>query len=337
MNTETTIPVHTNAPHTATATATAQRPGEAAPTVIRVDGLTRTYGGNRKKKSFTAVNEVSFEVRKGEVYGLLGTNGAGKTSTLEILEGLAPATAGSVSVLDKDPLKDRALVRPHTGTMLQSGGLPSQLTVAETLTMWAGTCSAPLPISTVLDAVGLSHRSDVKVGSLSGGEQRRVDLACALLGDPSIIFLDEPTTGLDPESRRNVWELLSELKSRGVTMILTTHYLEEAERLCDQIAIMHEGQIAIEGSLGELVATASAEISFVTPHATAQGAELPEMPGTQVTHSRGRTLISTDLLQQHTYEVLRWADASGLTLEDFAARPASLETVFLKIAGRSPA
>ena len=133
--------------------------------------------------------------------------------------------------------------------MLQSGGLPTQLTAAETIRMWAGTCSQPMPPERALDAVDLTHRAKVKVGSLSGGEQRRLDLACALVGQPSILFLDEPTTGLDPESRRRVWRLLENLKTQGVTMILTTHYLEEAERLCDRIGIMHRGPIVLEGSL----------------------------------------------------------------------------------------
>lgn len=138
--------------------------------------------------------------------------------------------------------------------MLQSGGLPRELTVAETMRMWAGICSTPRSVDEVLGEVDLSHRAGVRVGSLSGGEQRRLDLACALLNDPRVIFLDEPTTGLDPESRARTWDLLGTLRDRGVTMILTTHHLEEAERLADRTAIMHAGRIAVEGSLTDLVA-----------------------------------------------------------------------------------
>ena len=237
----------------------------------------------RRYDDFTAVDEISLTVAPGEVYGLLGTNGAGKTSTLEVMEGLARPSDGQVRVLGHDPAADRAQVRPHTGIMLQHGGLPQALTVAETMAMWAGTCSAPLPIDDVLRRVQLDHRRDVKVGSLSGGEQRRLDLACALVGNPSLLFLDEPTTGLDPESRRRVWELLRELNSAGVTMVLTTHYLEEAEYLCDRIAIMHRGRIDIEGTPAQLADTVPSEISFRLDRDLPA---LPELPGT-ATHRDG--------------------------------------------------
>lgn len=290
---------------------------------IEVRNLKRDYG------DFTAVDGVSLHVTRGEVYGLLGTNGAGKTSTLEVMEGLARPTGGEVRVLGGDPVADRSRVRPYTGIMLQSGGLPQALTVDETLTMWAGTCSKPLLIDDILRDVQLDHRRDVKVGSLSGGEQRRLDLACALVGDPAVLFLDEPTTGLDPESRRRVWELLTGLKDRGVTMVLTTHYLEEAEQLCDRIAIMHRGRIEIEGTKAALTDTVASEIEFSLPGLP----QLPELPGT-TTHRLGeRVTISTSRLQDDTFALLRWADQHGVTLEQFAARPASLEQVFHNIAG----
>lgn len=198
-------------------------------TIVTVTDLIRSYG--KGKEAFRAVNALNFHVYRGEVFGLLGTNGAGKTSTLEILEGLAPATSGVVRIFERDPFSERALVRPRMGIMLQSGGLPTQLTVRETIEMWQGTCSNPLDSRDILEKVELLHRLDVRVGALSGGEQRRLDLGCALIGSPELLFLDEPTTGLDPESRRNVWDLLLRLKEQGVTMILTTHYLEEAEAL----------------------------------------------------------------------------------------------------------
>ncbi|OFT58857.1 multidrug ABC transporter ATP-binding protein [Corynebacterium sp. HMSC05H05] len=290
---------------------------------IEVHQLKRRYG------DFTAVNEISLHVAPGEVYGLLGTNGAGKTSTLEVVEGLARPSDGEVRVLGHDPAADRAQVRPHTGIMLQHGGLPQALTVAETMAMWAGTCSAPLPIDEVLRRVQLDHRRDVKVGSLSGGEQRRLDLACALAGNPSLLFLDEPTTGLDPESRRHVWELLRELNSAGVTMVLTTHYLEEAEYLCDRIAIMHRGRIDIEGTPAQLTDTVPSEISF---HLDQDLPALPELPGTATHRNGSRVTVTTSHLQRDTLAVLRWADEHALSLRDFAARPASLEQVFQRIA-----
>lgn len=297
-------------------------------TVIEVTDLTRTYGTG--DKTYHAVKKSTFHVRRGEVFGLLGTNGAGKTSTLEVLEGLVAPSGGEVRINGLDPVRDRAALRPELGIMLQSGGLPSQLTVQETMEMWHGTCSYPREINDVLIDVSLTHRADVKVGSLSGGEQRRLDLACALLGDPSILFLDEPTTGLDPESRRQTWELLRALKERGVTMILTTHYLEEAEFLADRLAIMHAGEIAVEGTLRELIAQVSSEISFTT---SSPLPELPGLKGAQVARDSDQVTISTRQLQAHTLELLQWAEARGVQLTGFAARPATLESVFMNIAG----
>ncbi|MGV0431310.1 ABC transporter ATP-binding protein [Corynebacterium sp. 20_84] len=291
---------------------------------IEVRNLRRDYGG------YTAVDGMSLCIAPGEMYGLLGTNGAGKTSALEVMEGLAAPSAGEVRVLGMDPVADRARVRPHTGIMLQSGGMPQALTVDETLTMWAGTCSEPLDVKDVLHAVQLDHRPDVKVGSLSGGEQRRLDLACALVGNPSVLFLDEPTTGLDPESRRRVWELLHGLKNNGVTMVLTTHYLEEAEQLCDRIAIMHRGRLEIEGTQAELTETVASEITFTLPDTTT---ELPNLPGTTTTRTGERISIATSRLQDDTLAVLSWANEHGVAIEQFASRPASLEQVFHNIAG----
>lgn len=305
-------------------------PEQTTATVIEVNDLSRTYG--KGEKAYTAVHESSFQVRRGEVFGLLGTNGAGKTSTLEIMEGLVAPSSGTVHINGLDPVADRTTLRPELGIMLQSGGLPSQLSVQETMTMWRGTCSSPRPINEVLIDVDLTHRADVKVGSLSGGEQRRLDLACALLGDPSVLFLDEPTTGLDPESRRHTWELLRNLKKRGVTMVLTTHYLEEAEFLADRLAIMDKGRIVVEGTLQELIARVTSKISFTLdfqPH------ELPHLVGAEVVYDNTQVTISTDQLQAHTLELLRWAAAKGVHLADFAARPATLESVFMDIAGHT--
>lgn len=290
---------------------------------IDVTDLVRTYG------DYTAVKGLNFHVQRGEVFGLLGTNGAGKTSTLEVIEGLSAPSSGTVRISGLDPVADRAILRPELGIMLQSGGLPSQLTVAETMDMWHGTCTYPRAIKDVLADVDLLHRENVKVGALSGGEQRRLDLACALLGDPSILFLDEPTTGLDPESRRHTWQLLLDLKQRGVTMMLTTHYLEEAEFLCDRIAIMNAGEIAVEGTLAELVAREKSIISFVLRGVQV---ELPVLGGAEIIRDNHHVRIATTTLQQHTLEILTWAAETGIALEGFAAKPATLESVFMDIA-----
>ena len=292
--------------------------------VIRARGLRRTYG--QGADAYEAVRGIDLDVAEGEVFALLGTNGAGKTSTFDLLEGLAVPSGGEVSVLGLDPVADRRRVRPHVGTMLQSGGLPAELTVAETLTMWRGTCTNPTTVDDVLERVRLTHRADVRVGSLSGGEQRRVDLACALLGQPRLLFLDEPTTGLDPESRRGTWQLLADLKASGVTMVLTTHYLDEAEALADRIAIMHRGEIVESGTLREIVAGQPSRISFDHP-----GLALPPLEGADV-DARARVTVSTRDLQTHLLELLGWARAHHVHLGGLDARAASLESVFLDIA-----
>ncbi|MFC9894575.1 ABC transporter ATP-binding protein [Nocardia sp. NPDC127579] len=292
--------------------------------VITARGLRRTYGHG--KAAFDAVEGVDLRVDAGEVFALLGTNGAGKTSTLEVLEGLAEPSDGTVEVFGLDPRRDRKQVRSQVGIMLQSGGLPAELTVREALAMWRGTCAEPTTVDAVLAQVDLTDRAAVRVGALSGGEQRRVDLACALLGRPRLLFLDEPTTGLDPESRRATWRLLADLKAAGVTMVLTTHYLDEAEALADRIAIMHRGQISRTGTLREIVDEHPARITFDHP-----GLPLPSLSDARI-DAQARVTISTFDLQTHLSELLGWADRHGVRLAGLDARAASLEAVFLDIA-----
>lgn len=295
--------------------------------VIEATGLRRTYGSGAT--AFEAVRGIDLHVAAGEVFALLGTNGAGKTSTLDLLEGLARPSAGELAVFGLDPYAERRRVRPLTGIMLQSGGLPAELTVRETLEMWRGTCSNPTTADAVLDRVNLRERADVRVGALSGGEQRRVDLACALIGQPRLLFLDEPTTGLDPESRRATWKLLDELKRDGVTMVLTTHYLDEAEALADRIAIMHRGAIARLGTLREIVEGHPAEIAFDDP-----GVPLPSLAGgwSAGADGAGRVTLRTFRLQDDLHALLGWAADRGLALSGLQARHPSLESVFLTIA-----
>lgn len=292
--------------------------------IISVRGLRRVYGSG--KTAYEAVKGIDFDVHQGEVFALLGTNGAGKTSTFDVLEGLAKATSGTVTVFGGDPIAERGRIRADTGVMLQSGGLPAELTVAETLEMWRGTCTHPTTVEHVLGLVDLTHRADVRVGSLSGGEKRRVDLACALIGQPTLLFLDEPTTGLDPESRRQTWRLLADLKASGVTMVLTTHYLDEAEELADRIAIMHEGRIVEHGALHEIVDKHPSHITFEHP-----GVTLPQLPDTRIDAGEHVT-ISTFTLQAHLFELLSWAHRERLQLNGLRAQTASLESVFLAVA-----
>ncbi|MFI1174176.1 ABC transporter ATP-binding protein [Streptomyces melanogenes] len=299
------------------------------PDVIEVEELRRTYAGG-----FEAVRGISFSVARGELFALLGTNGAGKTSTVELLEGLAPPSAGSVRVLGHDPYTERAAVRPRTGVMLQEGGFPSELTVAETVRMWAGCTSGARPVGEALELVGLARRADVRVKQLSGGEKRRLDLALALLARPEVLFLDEPTTGLDAEGRHTTWELVRELRDAGTTVLLTTHYLEEAEALAERLAILHEGRIAVAGRVDEVVAAQPSHLSFDLPEGYHLG-DLPPLGPLGVTshETEGRTVrLKTTALQHAATELLLWARDGRVELRGLDIRAASLEEAFLHIA-----
>src|SRR5664280_1700020 len=259
--------------------------------VIDVGSLHRRYRGG-----FEAVRGVSFSVRRGELFALLGTNGAGKTSLLEVVEGLAPASSGTVRVLGRDPLRERRVVRPRIGIVLQDSGFPSDLTVTEMARMWAGTLTAPRPVGEALDMVDLGHRARVGVRQLSGGERRRLDLALALLGRPEVLFLDEPTSGLDAECRQGVWRLIRELLDTGATMLLSTHHMEEAESLADRLAIMHRGRVVRTGTPAEVVGGQAARISFGWPPGVVP--PLPVLPGgVPIQRTRGVVVLRTPDLQ----------------------------------------
>ncbi|WP_432195936.1 ABC transporter ATP-binding protein [Streptomyces sp. bgisy027] len=310
--------------------------------VIEVTDLRRVYGGG-----FEAVRGITFSVDRGEVFALLGTNGAGKTSTVELLEGLAEPAAGHIRVLGHDPYAmgvppgraksrpwGRAAVRPRTGVMLQEGGFPSELTVAETARMWAGCVSGARPPLEVLDLVGLAGKADVRVKQLSGGERRRLDLALALLGDPEVLFLDEPTTGLDAEGRRDTWELVRGLRDNGTTVLLTTHYLEEAESLADRLAILHQGRIAAAGTPAEVTAAQPSRITFELPEGYFLG-DLPPLGelGVSGHEVEGRLVrLRTHRLQWAATRLLVWAEQAGVELRRLDVRSASLEEAFLGIA-----
>ncbi|MFI6209425.1 ABC transporter ATP-binding protein [Streptomyces sp. NPDC051041] len=302
--------------------------------VIEVTDLRRVYGGG-----FEAVRGVSFSVRRGEVFALLGTNGAGKTSTVELLEGLAPPAGGRVRVLGHDPYAERAAVRPRTGVMLQEGGFPSELTVAETARMWAGCVSGARPPQEALALVGLAGRTGVRVKQLSGGERRRLDLALALLGDPEVLFLDEPTTGLDVEGRRDTWKLVRALRDGGTTVLLTTHYLEEAEALADRLAILHEGRVAAAGTPAEVTAAQPSRITFELPEDHFLG-DLPPLGELGVCghEVEGRVVrLRTRELQRTATRLLTWAERAGVELRRLDVRSASLEEAFLGIAREASA
>ena len=222
---------------------------------IEVRGLRKAYGSNE------AVRGVDFEIEEGEVFGLLGPNGAGKTTTVEILEGYRSRDGGEVSVLGHDPQRPGADFRERIGVVLQASELWPNLTVRETHAVFAGYYRHPRSVDEVVELVGLAEKRDARVKTLSGGQKRRLDLGVALVGDPDLVFLDEPTTGFDPAARRAAWEMIRSLRSLGKTVLLTTHYLDEAEQLADRVAVMRDGTIVRSGTPLELT-TADLEVEI---------------------------------------------------------------------------
>jgi ABC-2 type transport system ATP-binding protein len=303
--------------------------GASDDVVIEATGLRRRYRGDGA--GFEAVAGVDLRVTRGETFALLGTNGAGKTSTVELLEGLAAPSGGVVRIFGLDPFTRRGAVRPRVGVMLQAGGFAKDLTVAETCTMWAGCTPGAGPVGELLDLVGLDARRDVRVKQLSGGESRRLDLALALLGRPEVLFLDEPTTGMDPEGRHATWRIVRGLREAGTTILLTTHYLEEAEELADRLAILRHGRVVAEGTPAEVAAAFPSTVSFDLPDGWSAH-DLPVLPDVTGTDTSGRRVrLMTDRLQETLTVLLAWAQEHDVRMERLNARSASLEEAFLAI------
>jgi ABC-2 type transport system ATP-binding protein len=275
---------------------------------ISVHGLHKSYGDN------VAVRGISFEIRAGEVFGLLGPNGAGKTTTVEILEGYRERDGGEVDVLGFDPARAETAYRERIGVVLQQSQLWANLTVSETHRLFAGYYRKPRDVDEVIDLVGLGAKRDARVKTLSGGQKRRLDLGVALVGDPDLVFLDEPTTGFDPAARRAAWEMIRSLRSLGKTILLTTHYLDEAEQLADRVAVLRAGQIVREGTPAELTGdTSETEVRY-------------RRNGHDVVV---RTTEPTKLLHELTEQAL----AEGHELEGLSVRRPTLEDVYLSLTG----
>jgi len=273
---------------------------------IAVRDLRKSYG------AYEALRGVSFEIEEGEVFGLLGPNGAGKTTTIEILEGYRTRNGGDVDVLGFDPERAASAFRERIGVVLQQSQLWPNLTVAETHRMFAGYYEHPRNADEVIALVGLAEKRDARVKTLSGGQKRRLDLGVALVGDPDLVFLDEPTTGFDPAARRAAWEMIRSLRSLGKTILLTTHYLDEAEQLADRLAVLREGVIIQEGTPAELTGgSTETEVRY-------------RKDGREVVV---RTTDPTKLLHQLTAEAL----AEGRELEGLSVRRPTLEDVYLSL------
>jgi len=307
----------------------------ASPPAIRVVGLRKSYG------SLVAVNGIDFEVAVGEVFGLLGPNGAGKTTTVEILEGYRRPDVGTVSVLGCDPIRDAVRLRPRMGVMLQEGGLYPGLTPREVLDLFSNYYEDPEDPDDLLTVVGLESSQQTPVRRLSGGSRQKLSLAAALMGKPEILFLDEPTGGMDPHARATTWELLRERSARGTTVVLTTHAMDEAEQLCDRVAIMAGGRLAAIGTPHELTQQVDvAELWFATAPGLDSStlARVMETSPDAVSEERpGEYLVRVPATPARIAALANFLAERDLTLRALHAGRRSLEDVFLQITAEEPA
>jgi ABC-2 type transport system ATP-binding protein len=291
---------------------------------IEVDGLLKAYG------AVEAVRGISFTVEPGEVFALLGPNGAGKTTTVEILEGYRRRDAGRVAVLGMDPATGGPRFRERVGIVLQECGFDEHLRVGEILRRNAGYYRAPRPVDEVLALVGLEGAAGARIRSLSGGQRRRLDLALALVGDPELIFLDEPTTGFDPAARRGAWALVKDLARLGKTVLLTTHYMDEAQFLADRVAVIAQGKLVAMGPPASIGGrTTEVQIRFAVPPGV-RAADLP-LPATV---AEGYALIAPDDATRALHALTGWALARGVALAELTVTTRSLEDVYLDLVGR---
>jgi ABC-2 type transport system ATP-binding protein len=303
----------------------------AADPVIRVDDLRKTYGDTR------AVDGVGFEVRPGTVFGLLGPNGAGKTTTVEVLEGLRTPDGGDVRVLGVDVVAHPDELKARIGVSLQTAALYPKLTVVEVLDLFRGFYGHGRPTEALVALMDLGEKRSTRTQDLSGGQRQRLSVALALVNDPELVFLDEPTTGMDPAARRALWDIVLGLKAEGRTVLLTTHYMEEAEILCDRIAIMDHGRILEEGTVEELVSRRFKEraVRFDTIDGLTDD-RLGAMPGvSSVKHEDGDALLYTRDVPATIGAVLDAAEGLGVEPANLAVRRATLEDVFLDLTGRA--
>ncbi|HEY8237919.1 MAG TPA: ABC transporter ATP-binding protein [Candidatus Limnocylindrales bacterium] len=310
---------------------TATQPSPPADAVIRVDDVRKAYGAVK------AVDGVSFHVAKGEIFGLLGPNGAGKTTTMEMIEGLHPPDSGELQVLGMDVRRQAAAIKARIGVQLQTAALYPQLTVAELLALFGTFYAHHRPVDELLDALELGEKRNAQTKTLSGGQQQRLSVALALVNDPEVVFLDEPTTGLDPAARQGLWNVVRGMKADGRTILMTTHYMEEAEALCDRLAIMDHGKVLDHGTAEDLISRRFHERGVRFGRAGApHKAQLEALPGVK------RIVVEGDELVLYTSDVpatiaalLELTTRAGTEPENLMIRRASLEDVFLELTGRA--
>jgi ABC-2 type transport system ATP-binding protein len=299
---------------------------------VVVDGLHKSYGPVR------ALDGVSFRIEHGEVFALLGPNGAGKTTTIEILEGYRSADRGSVSVLGFDPSEAGAAYRDRIGIVLQSSGIEDVLTVREAVAHYARPYTRRRQAEEAIDLVGLGPQAGIRIRTLSGGQRRRLDLAIALAGGPELLFLDEPTTGFDPAARREAWSMIDGLRRAGTTVLLTTHYLDEAQHLADRVAVVTAGRIVAEGDPGTLGGrdTAKALIRFRLPPGTSPPA-VPAAAAIRTSSADGRVEVEAERPTEALFELTSWAVERGEELAGLEVVRPSLEDVYLRLVEEPPA
>jgi ABC-2 type transport system ATP-binding protein len=304
---------------------------------LSISGLRKTFG------DVVAVEHLDLEVDRGECFGLLGPNGAGKTTTIEICEGLTEPDAGTIQLLGLSWKSAANQLRQRIGIQLQETQFPDKLTVEETLRLFRSFYPHGIPVEEAIRIAQLEEKRTARVGGLSGGQKQRLAMACALVGDPELLFLDEPTTGLDPQARRHLWDLVDDLKRAGRTIILTTHYMDEAERLCDRVGIMDHGRIIALGTPAQLIASVGGDhiVEFAVTYADStrghlDAAPLKEIPGVQ-SHRVDAGLHQLSVKDLHTTvpRIFSALDGMGLHLSEFRTHSASLEDVFVGLTGRN--
>jgi ABC-2 type transport system ATP-binding protein len=290
-----------------------------------------------------AVNGLDLEMARAECFGLLGPNGAGKTTTIEICEGLTAPDEGQVELLGLNWRNGAGELRQRIGVQLQETQFPEKLTVEEVLRLFRSFFRRGIPVEESIQSAQLEEKRGARVGTLSGGQRQRLAMACALVGDPELLFLDEPTTGLDPQARRHLWDLVDGLKQAGRTIILTTHYMEEAERLCDRVAIMDHGRVIAQGTPQQLIASVGGEdiVEFaITGHESGDGVAdvnlLTAIPGVQ-SHRSDAGLHQLSVRELHTVvpRIFAELDRQGLHMSEFRTHSATLEDVFVGLTGRN--
>jgi len=296
--------------------------------VISVEGLRKSYG------DLEAVRDVDLTVERGEIFAFLGPNGAGKTTTISVLEGYLDRDGGEVRVLGEDPARAGREWRGRVGFVLQECRMEPLLTVRETLEMYAGYYRRPRSVQETIELVGLAGKADERAGKLSGGQQRRLDVAVALIGDAELLFLDEPTTGFDPSARRQAWQVIAGLRELGKTVMLTTHYMDEAQELADRVAVIARGEIIAAGTPDDLGGRAEAAtvVSFETP-ANGVASRLRESVAGEWSSENGRTVLRTGEPTRQLNELTGWALANGVELAGLEVSRPSLEDVYLDLTG----